>query len=187
MKIVTILGSPKLERNTAKVLAMVERELGEGHEIDRVDLPRLDVMGCQGCYACQQNPDEPSCVIKDDASGVLRRIAESDAIVYASPLYMWGLPSKLHALLERHLSLVTGYGSPRYKSLIEGKRAAFLLTCAGPVDDNADAVQIVFDRIASYGKVDLTGKYIVPGCTMPDSLPDAAEAAAKQLAADLTA
>ena len=120
---------------------MFEKALGGEHEVERVDLPGRDVMGCQGCYACQQKPHEASCVIRDGATDVLRKIAEADAIVYASPLYMWGFPSKLHGLLERHLSLVTGYGSPNYISLMEGKRIAYLLTCAGPVKRVSQSTQ----------------------------------------------
>ena len=121
MKIMTILGSPKMAGNTAGALAMLERELGDGHEIDRVNLPELDVMGCQGCYACQQKPNEASCVVRDGATDVLKRIAEADAVVYAAPLYMWGLPAKIHALLERHLSLVTGYMVPELQVAARGE------------------------------------------------------------------
>ena len=187
MKIMTILGSPKTEGNTAGALAMLERELGEGHEIDRVNLPELEVSGCQGCYACQANPDEASCVIRDGATDVLKRIVKADAVVYAAPLYMWGLPAKMHALLERHLSLVTGYMSPDYKSLLEGKRTAYLMTCAGPVEDNTELVQGVFDKMSGYAKAALVGKYIIPGTTTPDEIGGKAGETVKKMAADLVA
>ena len=186
MKIMTILGSPKMEGNTAGALAMLERELGDGHEIDRVNLPELEVMGCQGCYACQASPNEASCVIRDGATDVLKRLVDADAVVYASPLFMWGLPSKIHALMERHLSLVTGYMTPAYKSLLEGKKTALLLTCGGSVEGNADAVQMVFDRFVGYAKGNPVGKYIVPGTTTPDEIEGKAGDVVKKLAADLT-
>lgn len=185
MKIMTILGSPKMEGNTAGALAMLERELGDGHEIDRVNLPELEVMGCQGCYACQQKPNEASCVIRDDATDVLRRIVEAEAVVYAAPLYMWGLPSKMHALMERHLSLVTGYMSPDYVSLLEGKRTALLMTCGGPVENNTEFVQGVFDRVGGYSRATLVGKYFVAGTTTPDEIEGKAGEVVKELAADL--
>jgi len=187
MRIMTILGSPKMEGNTAGALKMFEAALGKGHEIDRVNLPALDVMGCQGCYECQKKPDEASCVVRDGATDVLKRIVEADAVVYAAPLYMWGLPAKMHALLERHLSLVTGYMSDNFKSLLEGKRTAYLVTCAGPMENNTEFVQGVFDRMSGYAKAKLVGKYFVPGTTTPDEIEDKAREVVKKLAADIVA
>ncbi len=186
MKVMTVLGSPKKDGNTAGALAMFEQLMGDGHEVDRVNIVDLEIAGCQGCYACQANPDEPSCVQNDDANDVYRRMLEVDAVVYASPLYMWGFPSGIHAFMERHLSLVTGYMTPDYKSLLEGKRAAMLLTCGGPVEGNTDAIQMVFDSFAAYGKANLVGKYIVPGCTTPDEIEGKAGEIVKKMAADLT-
>ncbi len=187
MKIMTILGSPKMDGNTAGALAMLERELGDGHEVDRVNLPELDVMGCQGCYECQQKPDEASCVQRDGATDVLKRIVEADAVVYAAPLYMWGLPSKMHALLERHLSLVTGYMSQDFKSLLEGKRTAYLMTCGGPVENNTEFLQGVIGKMTAYSRASLVGKYIVAGATTPDEIEGRAGEVVRKLAADIVA
>jgi len=164
---------------------MLERELGDAYDIDRVNLPELEVSGCQGCYECQKNPDEASCVIRDGATDVLKRIVDADAVVYAAPLYMWGLPSKIHALMERHLSLVTGYMSDNFKSLVEGKRTAYLMTCGGPVEGNTELVQGVFDNMTGYSKATLVGKYFVPGATTPDEIEGKAGDVVKTLAADL--
>ena len=187
MKIVTILGSPKMEGNTAGALELFEKAVEGTHEIDRVNLPELEVMGCQGCYACQQYPNEPSCVTRDDGVDVLKKIAGADAVVYASPLYMWGFPSKLHGLLERHLSLVTGYMSPNFVSLMEGKKIAYLVTCGGPVDHNTEQVQGVMDNMAGYSKASLVGKYIVAGATVPEEIEDKAKDVVGKMAADFGA
>ena len=186
MKIMTIMGSPRMEGNTAGALRMFEEAVGGVHETDRVNLPELDVMGCQGCYECQKTPTEASCVTRDGATDVLKRIAKADAVVYAAPLYMWGFPSKLHGLLERHLSLVTGYMSPEYVSLLEGKKTAYLMTCGGPVENNTEQVQGVIDKMASYSKADLVGKYIVAGATVPDEIEAKAADVVAKMAADLT-
>ncbi len=116
---------------------------------------------------------------------MLKRIVEADVVVYAAPLYMWGLPAKIHALLERHLSLVTGYMSENFKSLLEGKRTAYLLTCAGPVEDNTELVQGVFDKMSGYSKAKLVGKYIIPGTTTPGEIGGKAGEIVKKMAADL--
>ena len=59
MKVMTILGSPRRNGNTAKVLGQFESMISNGHEVERIDIVDSNVKGCVGCYACQQKPDEP--------------------------------------------------------------------------------------------------------------------------------
>ena len=61
MKIITILGSPRRQGNTATVLSMFESLVAAQHQVDRVDLVDYDVRGCLGCGACQKVLDEPGC------------------------------------------------------------------------------------------------------------------------------
>ena len=184
MKVMTILGSPKKNGNTAKVLGMFESLVSKGHEVERVNIVDADVKGCVGCYACQQNPDEPGCVQKDDAVSIFERMMGADTVVYASPLYAWSFSSQMKAFLDRHLCLVTGYDTEDYKSLFAGKRIALLVTCGGPVEGNADLIQTIFERLSDYGNCNVIGKYVVPFCTSPDAMgPEASEIAEKMAAA----
>lgn len=186
MKVMTILGSPKKKGNTAAALGMFEEIVGKEHEIDRVNISDCDVRGCLGCYACQKTSDEPGCIQKDDVGDILERIMDADAVVYATPLYDWSFSAQIKALLDRHLCLVTGYYTPEYKSLIDGKKVALLVTCGGPVENNADLIQQIFDRMSDFLKGDVVGKYIVTGCTTPAEMGDNAKEIAKQMAEDMT-
>jgi multimeric flavodoxin WrbA len=185
MKIMAILGSPKKNGNTAAVLGKFEELIAKDHAVDRVNITDCDVKGCAGCYACQSTPDEPGCVIEDDAGPILERMMDADALVYATPLYCWSFTAHIKALLDRHLCLVTGYGTPDHKSLIAGKKVALLVTCGGPVENNADLIQGIFDRMFDFLKGDVVGKYIVPFCTTPDEMGDKAGETAKQMAGDI--
>jgi multimeric flavodoxin WrbA len=109
----------------------------------------------------------------------------SDAVIYASPLYAWDFSAQLKQLLDRHYSLGKNYGSSNYISLLEGKRTALLVTCGGGIADNADLIQEMFDRQNNALKCDVIGKYIVPLCTTPDALGDEARAIAEKMAEDI--
>jgi multimeric flavodoxin WrbA len=185
MKVLTILGSPKKKGNTAAVLGMFEEIIAKDHEIDRVNMSDCNVQGCLGCYACQETSDEPGCIQQDDAGSILERIIGADAVVYATPLFDWSFSAQIKALLDRHLCLVTGYGSPEYKSLVAGKKLALLVTCGGPVENNADLIQANFDRIGNFLKGGAAGKYVVPFCTTPDKMGDQASEIVKQMASDI--
>jgi multimeric flavodoxin WrbA len=111
----------------------------------------------------------------------------SDVIVYATPLYCWGFSSQMKAFLDRHYCLVTGYGTPEYKSLAQGKKVALLVTCAGPIEDNADLIQVAFSRLSDYSKSEVVGKYIVPLCTTPDAIGPEGMETAKRMVSDICA
>jgi multimeric flavodoxin WrbA len=186
MRVVTILGSPKKKGNTNKVLSLAEELIAREHEVDRINIIDYEVRGCRGCGACERNPDEPACVQKDDAEEIFQRMLKADALIYATPLYCWSFTAQMKAFLDRHFCLVTGYGTPNFKSLMADKPIALLLTCAGPVEQNADVIQTIFDRMGGYLQCSEVGKYIVPGCTRPEELGEAAEETAKRVAADIS-
>jgi FMN-dependent NADH-azoreductase len=110
---------------------------------------------------------------------------ESDAVIYASPLYCWGFSSQIKALIDYHFCLVKVYGTSAYKSLMEGKRVALLVTCDGPIENNADFIQVVFDSVSEYVKCEIVGKYIVPFCNMPNTIDTKGKDVAKKMAEDI--
>jgi len=185
MKVTTILGSPKKDGNTAKVLGLFEELITQDHEVDRINIATSNVKGCLGCHACQTVPDEPGCVQKDDVLPIFERLMTSDAVIYATPLYCWSFPSQMKAFLDRHFCLATGYGTSECKSLLEGKRTALLVTCGGPVENNADLIQAIFDRMSNYLQGNVIGKYVVPFCTTPDAIGPEAMEIAKKMARDI--
>ena len=185
MKVTTILGSPKMNGNTGKLLGLFEEQIAKGNEVDRINIITSDVKGCLGCHSCQKVADEPGCVQTDEAVSVFERIINSDAVVYASPLYCWGFPSQMKALIDRSFCLVTGYGTPDYKSLIKDKHTALLVTCAGPLENNADIIQTLFERMNDFGQCNVIGKYIVPFCTTPDEISPEAIEIVKKMSKDV--
>jgi multimeric flavodoxin WrbA len=186
MKVTTILGSPRKRGNTARVIGWIEDELRElGHEAERIILVDRRVKGCKGCYACKNRTEEPRCPRKDDAAAIFNRMAASEAIVYATPLYCWCFSSQMKALIDRHLCIVSGYGTPEHASLIEGRRAALVVTCEDVVENNADIIQVLFDRLNEYTKCSVAGKYVFPNCSTPDAMGADVAERAKQIAREI--
>lgn len=185
MNILTILGSPRTKGNTAGALDMVEQELSGRHQVERLAITSVKINGCLGCEKCRKVADRPGCVQDDDAVAVFERMMAADGLIYSSPLYCWNFSAQMKALIDRHLCLVTGYGTANHRSLIADKPAALLVTCAGPVKGNADVIQTVFDRVCRFGKTRAVNKTVIPYCTTPDALGEEARAAARKLAGDI--
>ena len=186
MKIITVLGSPRKKGNTEKVLSIFEDKVGKNHEVERINIKQYKVGGCLGCYKCQEIMDEPGCVQKDDALIIFEKMIRADAIVYASPLYCWSFTSQIKPLIDRHFCLVSGYGTPDHNSLLSGKLTALLVTCAGPVEGNCDAIQGIFNSISDYGKMMPKGNFILPFCTTPDAIGNKGAELAGNLAKAIT-
>jgi multimeric flavodoxin WrbA len=183
MKVVTVLGSPNVKGNTAKVLGWVEDELRtRKHKVERINIIEKNLNYCLACYQCQGYPDEPGCAQDDDdAMEIFDSLMKSDAIVLASPLYMWNFAAPMKVFLDRCISLVTGYTSSAHKSLIEGKRTALLVTCGGPVEGNAELIRENYRRMERFAKTLPSGELIVPFCTTPDAMGDEIRGQARHL------
>jgi multimeric flavodoxin WrbA len=183
MKVITLLGSPKKNGNTASVLGGLEAALQErGWETVRFHIPALDIAGCTGCGACQA-PGAGGCRQKDDCREVFSAMAAADGLVYATPLYGWDFTGQMKQFLDRHFSLQTGFGTPNHHASLAGRRAILLVTCMGPVEGNADLIQDIFNRFCNYSGMENRGQFVISrkagidaavieraGATMADAL-----------------
>lgn len=186
MNVLTILGSPRLKGNTARVLESFEGLIAARYAVARVDLARRNLNGCLGCNACQAAGQPGGCVQPDDGPEVLEQIAAADAVIYATPLYAWGFSAQMKALIDRHYCFVTGVSTAQCAYRLEGKPIALLVTCGGPIAGNADLIREMFARLAAYGQSRAFGTYILPHCTEPEAMGNAADELARRMKTDLT-
>ena len=106
MKILVINGSPKKDKSDtmhitrAFVDGMNEVSQNEVHIIHSVE---KHIEYCTGCFACMRNGGD--CVHHDDMRGILEEILDSDLLIWSYPLYCYGMPAPLKALLDRTLPL----------------------------------------------------------------------------------
>ena len=106
MKILVINGSPKKEKSDvmhitrAFVDGMNEASRNEVHIIHAVE---KHIEYCTGCFSCMRNGGE--CIRHDDMRAILEEILDSDLLIWSYPLYCYGMPAPLKALLDRTLPL----------------------------------------------------------------------------------
>jgi multimeric flavodoxin WrbA len=167
MKITTVLGSPRRQGNTAAVLGLFEELAVPRYELRRINVVDFNIHGCCGCDACQQVLDEPGCIEEDDLVGVLETLMDSDLIIYASPVYVWSFPAAMKAFMDRHYCTVKWEDGEKVASLLEGKRAALLVTCGGSEEANADLIRLEFQREMDYLGMRHEGTYVVANCSTP--------------------
>ncbi|MGI6254865.1 MAG: flavodoxin family protein [Acutalibacter sp.] len=74
--------------------------LPERADLEWIDLSRLRIANCVGCYGCwTKTPGK--CVIRDDAVKVYPRIAASERLMYVSRVRYGGYDTPMKTMLER--------------------------------------------------------------------------------------
>lgn len=107
MKILVLNGSPKEKSDTMVLTNAFLRGIkktGE-HEITVIDVINKKIAPCRGCFGCWQVCDG-LCVIKDDENDILDLYQKADLIIWSFPLYCYGMPSHIKAVLDRTIPLV---------------------------------------------------------------------------------
>jgi len=121
MKTILICGSRNPKGQTAQAADAVLRGLAKaGGSAERVFLPALEVERCRQCDdngwgLCRK---EGRCVIDDDLSGLVEKMRQADAVVFATPVYFSDLSESLRAFADRLRRMCTHEAG---RMSIEGK------------------------------------------------------------------
>jgi Multimeric flavodoxin WrbA len=103
MKIVLLNGSPKGDKSDTLTLSRAFLE-GINQEFERIDLIDWNIFTCTGCGSCLiSTPGK--CALQDDVAMLLDDIKNADLVVWSMPMYAFGMPSHVKALLDRILPI----------------------------------------------------------------------------------
>ena len=161
MKFLILMGSPRLNGNTAELckpfIAELERR---GAEVRYIPLAEKTILGCLGCYACQYVSGEYGCVQRDDMAGIVDDICWADCIVLATPIYAWYCSAPMKALLDRHYGLNKFYGSAA-GSLWAGKQLAIIATHGYPQDNAVAPFELGMKNLCAHSNLIYRGLFSV--------------------------
>ena len=106
MKILVFNGSPKKDKSDT--MHLTRSFLTGMNDIRENDVHIIDVIDkkieyCTGCFECMNNGGK--CIHSDDMHDILNEILQSDILVFSFPLYCYGMPAPLKALMDRTLPL----------------------------------------------------------------------------------
>lgn len=161
MKILILMGSPRLKGNTAELCKPFVEELKEGNaEVKYMELESMNIAPCKGCYACQDVEGKYGCVQKDDMYKVVENILWSDCIVLATPIYAWYCTPKMKAVLDRHYGLNKYYGNAE-GSLWAGKKVGIIATHGYPDTYATEPFETGMKRLCKHSNLQYIGMYSV--------------------------
>jgi multimeric flavodoxin WrbA len=99
MKVLGIMGSPRRQSNTEILLdKALEGTREAGAEVEKVLVSKLKISPCLEIYACLK---DGNCAIKDDMQLLYEKLLEADHIIFASPIFFYGITSQAKAIIDR--------------------------------------------------------------------------------------
>jgi multimeric flavodoxin WrbA len=103
-KILVLSASPRKGGNSDILCEEFIRGAEEaGHGAEKISIRDKKINGCLGCLACQKNGG--TCVQKDDMKEIYDKMAVSDVVVLASPVYFYSFNAQMKAVLDRTIAL----------------------------------------------------------------------------------
>ena len=185
MKILVLNGSPRQSGTVSSLLQAVAEPISAEHEIESIDVCKLNMKYCKACMACRE---KEVCVLpEDDAHIVGKKIKDADALVIGTPTYWGNMCAPLKLLFDRNVPVFMGENPkgmpvPRQK----GKRAVIVTACTTPwpfnfiVHESRGAIRAVRE-VLRYGGYKIVGTITKPGTKKSKKISSSLTAKAKRL------
>ncbi len=138
MKIVIVNGSPRKGNTNAAIEAFVSGA-EKNNDIEIIKADKLNISGCKGCGVCQCIK---GCVAKDDTNETIDKLVDADMIVFATPVYWWGMTAQLKLVIDK--CYCKGVQ-------LKGKDVGFIVIGGAPTDNvQYELINKQFECMAQY-------------------------------------
>ena len=161
MKVLILMGSPRLRGNTAELCKYFMDELRvQKTEVKYIELEKMTINPCRECYVCQDVAGEYGCAQKDDMVEIANEILWADLIVLATPIFSWYCTAKMKAVLDRHYGFNKYYGNAE-GCLWEGKKVGIIATHGYDGDYATEPFETGVKRLCVHSNLKYDGMYSV--------------------------
>lgn len=125
----------------------------KGHEVFRFDCAFKQVEPCRACNRCGMNGP---CIFNDDFQELRPRLIEADLVVFATPMYYFGISAQMKRVIDRFYAI---------NGQIKGatKKAAFLMTYADTSRKEAEPMLAHYHTLMDYLGWTSVGEVVAPG------------------------
>lgn len=138
MKIVIVNGSAR-KGNTLAAIEAFSDGAKETNEIEVLQADKLKIDYCKGCDACECYK---GCIDKDDTNPTVDKLVSADMIVFATPVYWWGVSAQLKLVIDKCYCRGTQ---------IKGKKIGVIVPGGSPVEAiQYDLIKKQFECMSQY-------------------------------------
>ncbi len=101
MKIAILSGSPHKNGTTSRLIERFsDGAKASGHSVRRFDVAFMNIHPCTACDACHRD-EHTGCVFQDDITKIAAGLADADCVVFATPIYYFGMNGQLKTVIDR--------------------------------------------------------------------------------------
>ncbi|CAN3129981.1 NAD(P)H-dependent FMN-containing oxidoreductase ywqN [Mycobacterium sp. smrl_JER01] len=159
MKAVILSTSPRDDGNSHTLArAAGDGACAAGHQVEHLFLDEFVDKMLGNCRRCRLS--DGSCGLQDRYEELLLdHLLVADAIVYAMPLYFYGMPARLKTVFDR-LFCYTANSAPQQDVVVSGimdKKVGVLISCEENYVGATQGVVAQFQEITRYLRQDLVG------------------------------
>lgn len=153
MKILVITGSPRKNGNSNTLVDNFIKGAEEaGHSVVRFDSAFKNVHPCIACNKCGMNGQ---CVFKDDFEFIRNNIVDADTVVFATPMYYFGISAQIKAVIDRFYAINGQIHVP--------KKSVLIMTYADTSTKEAQSIINHYETLLNYLGWSDAGKIIASG------------------------
>lgn len=153
MKILVLTGSPRKGGNSNTLAdSFIKGAKEAGHEVARFDAAFKNIHPCIGCNSCGMNGP---CIFKDDFEFVREHIVKADMVVFATPMYYFGISAQLKTVIDRFYAINGQIHHP--------KKAVLLMTYANTSPAEAEPIKKHYEVLLNYLGWQDAGQVIASG------------------------
>jgi multimeric flavodoxin WrbA len=159
VKILVVSASPRDDGNShALARSAIEGAHSVGHDVEHVFLDEYVDKMLANCRRCRLT--DGRCSLDDRYHELLiDRILPADGIIFAMPLYFYGMPARLKTVFDR-LFCYTANSSPMQDQVVSeimDKRVGVLISCEESYVGATQGVVAQLQEITRYLRQDLVG------------------------------
>ena len=161
MKILVISGSPHKNGTSATLVdQFIKGAEMSRHEVSRFDAAFKEVHPCIACEKCHEG--DSGCVFDDDMAELNPLLLSADAVVFAAPIYYYGMCSQIRTVIDRFYA--------NDAALHTEKKTALLLTMADGKFESAKGAVAAFENMANFLGWKIAGKIVAMNCVDTNAL-----------------
>ena len=153
MKLLAIVGSPRLKGNTNH---LVDQALEEAAKLDaeteKIVLSQHVVNPCLGHDDCASFD---ACQQKDDSGWILDRFCEADGVILATPVYYYNVSAQMKAFIDRNYFL--------YKHGIKSRARAVGIIVVADCEGIEDTLHTLRQFVNESFKVEKDKIFVISG------------------------
>lgn len=129
MSLLVLLGSPRREGVSATLAQFfINGFLSAGGNAEICFLEDYRIIPCKACNSCFYSPHICRLKEKDDVNLIFKKMKSAQLVLIASPIFFYGVPARLKALIDRGQLLYAKSQTKRDQVLLP---RAIAILCAG--------------------------------------------------------